>query len=187
MAYQGFGQGLDEDAQGLRYMAERVPEMLLAVSCSKNFGLYRERVGILMCIAATHEQASAVQSHLLSIVRGIYSMPPDHGAAIVAEVMQNVPLERQWRGELADMRARILGLRNDFVQTMAAIGDRDFSFVQRQQGMFSYLGLTEAQVAWLAKNKSIYMLPSSRASIAGLNQVNLSYVCSSISAALAQA
>lgn len=187
MAYQGFGGTLEEDAKGLQWLVAHVPEVLLAVSCSKNFGLYKERVGMVLGLCANESQKIALQSHLLSIVRGIYSMPPDHGAAIVAKILNDKALEQLWRGELDSMRGRIAELRLAFTRHMAELGHPEFTFVTEQRGMFSYLGITEPQVAWLAKNKSIYLLSSSRASIAGLTQGNLKYVCSALAEALASA
>jgi aspartate aminotransferase len=183
MAYQGFGEGLDADAYGLRYLAEHLPEVLVAASCSKNFGVYRERVGLVGLLAANSATAQAAQSHMHSISRGIYSMPPDHGAALVAEVLMEPALRIQWEAEVAEMRDRINGLRTDFSRAMQArLGTDRFAFVERQRGMFSFLGLTEEQVLRLRREHSIYMLNSSRASISGLNRVNLPYVCDSIAA-----
>ena len=181
MAYQGFGEGLDEDAFGLRLLMAQLPEVLFAVSCSKNFGLYRERVGLVGLLNHNAAGATAVMSHLTSIVRGIYSMPPDHGAELVARVLQSPELNVLWRQELVVMRERIQGLRMAFVAGMNSRGAAGrFDFIAQQRGMFSFLGLSEAQVAQLAKISSIYMLSSSRASIAGLNHANLGYVCDAV-------
>lgn len=187
MAYQGFGGTVDDDAAGLRWLAANVSELLLAVSCSKNFGLYKERVGLVLGLCAQASQQQALQSHLLSIVRGIYSMPPDHGAAIVAKILTDDALLPMWRAELDAMRGRISDLRKNFVLSMAELGHPEYAFVVEQRGMFSYLGISSPQVAWLAKNKSIYLLRSSRASIAGLTQGNLKYVCSSLAEAVVSA
>lgn len=184
MAYQGFGEGLDEDSQGLRYMAERLPELMLAVSCSKNFGVYRERTGIACFLGETPSSAKAIQTHLLSTARGIYSMPPDHGAALVAAVLSDDELRAEWQVEVQTMRKRISGLRAALSDAMAEKGHDEFQFVTEQKGMFSYLGISAEQVAWLAKNRSIYLLSSSRASISGLSQANLDYVSSAFVDAL---
>lgn len=184
MAYQGFGDGLAQDSQGLRLLVDKVPELLLAVSCSKNFGLYRERVGLVACVSSCAQAARATQSHLLSIVRGIYSMPPDHGAAIVASILGHSELRTLWSQELQAMCGRINGLRHTFAEAMAALGQPQFAFITQQKGMFSYLGISPQQVDWLAKQKSIYLLSSSRMSLAGLNHDNLSYVTESIRDAL---
>lgn len=186
IAYQGFGEGVVEDAYGLRLLAEQVPEVLFAASCSKNFGLYRERVGSVGLVAASSASATAVHSHLLAIVRGIYSMPPDHGAALVAGVLEDPELSRLWHSELADMRGRIQSLRQQFSAQMAQrLGDDAFGFVRDQRGMFSFLGLSEEQVSLLARDYSIYLLSSSRASIAGLNHRNIDYVCDAVKAVYA--
>lgn len=180
MAYQGFGEGLDEDAAGLRYMAGALPELILAVSCSKNFGLYRERVGMVAVLCPSSITAQAAKTHMLSIVRGIYSMPPDHGAAIVAQLLSDKVLTNSWQDELNVMRGRIQQLRSKFGVIMTELGLPEFQFVANQRGMFSYLGISQPQVAWLAEKKSIYLLGSSRASIAGLSYDNLEYVCHSL-------
>lgn len=181
MAYQGFAAGLQEDAYGLRLLAARLPEVVVAASCSKNFGLYRERVGFVGVISATSTVSTAIQSHILAIVRGIYSMPPDHGASIVARILGDAPLSELWVEELTEMRNRINGLRHMFCSEMRARTDsRRFDFVQRQKGMFSYLGLSESQVLSLREEYGIYLLSSSRASIAGLSPNNVHYVCDAI-------
>ncbi len=181
IAYQGFGENLDEDAYGLRYLAENLPEVIVAASCSKNFGLYRERVGIAGVVGHNAENAAALKSHLMSIARGIYSMPPAHGALLVGEVLGDAQLKSQWLDEVTAMRERIHGLRSDFSREMKHRGTGDrFDFVSRQRGMFSFLGLTESQVARLQHEFSVYMVGSSRASIAGLNSANMGYVCDAI-------
>jgi aspartate aminotransferase len=183
MAYQGFGEGVEADAYGLRYLVEHLPEVVVAASCSKNFGVYRERVGLVGLLAANAEVARAAMSHMQTIVRGIYSMPPDHGAAVVAEVLTDAALRERWEVEVAQMRNRINGLRAEFSSAMKARLGRDrFEFVERQRGMFSFLGLSEVQVLRLRGEYGIYMLNSSRASIAGLNRQNLAYVCDAVAA-----
>jgi aspartate aminotransferase len=181
MAYQGFADDLDADAYGLRYLVDHLPEVVVAASCSKNFGVYRDRVGLVGLLAANPGAAQAAMSHMLSLVRGIYSMPPDHGAALVAEVLTDPQLRQRWEGEVAEMRGRINGLRDTFSAAMRTrLESNRFDFVKRQKGMFSFLGLTEAQVLRLRNEYAIYMLNSSRASIAGFNSSNLDYVCDAI-------
>jgi aspartate aminotransferase len=182
MAYQGFGEGLDADTAGLRHLFAQLPQALLVVSCSKNFGLYRERVGLLAVLCDTPQRAGIVKSHLLALVRSIYSMPPDHGAAIVATLLSSTPLRALWESEVTAMRERIQSLRHAFAREMAARACPGFEFVARQRGMFSYLGLSAAQVDWLARTSAIYLLSSSRASIAGLSAANLGYVCDAMAA-----
>ncbi|MFZ5654029.1 MAG: aromatic amino acid transaminase [Pseudomonadota bacterium] len=177
LAYQGLGDGLEADAAGLRLLAARVPQMLVASSCSKNFGLYRERVGSLSVIGDTAQQAEIAVSHVNNIVRGIYSMPPSHGGAIVAEILSDPALATQWRAELDGMRERINGLRRLLHERLSRRGvGRDFAFIERERGMFSFLGLSEAQVARLIAEFGIYMVNSSRINVAGINQANVDCV-----------
>lgn len=181
MAYQGFGEGLNEDAYGLRLLVDTLPEVLVAASCSKNFGVYRERVGAVAVLGRNAESAAAIKSHLLSIVRGIYSMPPAHGAMLVAEVLGDAALKQQWLDELAQMRQRIKSLREAFVREMNQRGANGrFDFVSRQSGMFSFLGLNESQVMRLRQESSVYLVGVGRASIAGLNSANMDYVCDAV-------
>ncbi len=188
MAYQGFGRGLDEDAYGLRIIADQLPETLFSLSCSKNFGLYRERVGAAGVICNNTRAAQVVQSHMAAIARGIWSMPPDHGAAIVAHILAETRLMAAWQGELQSMRDGITALRRSFSGNMRQLlSDGRFDFIQEQSGMFSCLGISPAQVHQLAKEYGVYMLDSSRANIAGLNDGNLPYVCQSLAELLAHA
>ena len=185
MAYQGFGDGLDEDAFGLRLMAAHVDEMIVCSSCSKNFGLYRERIGACSIIAASALQADIAFSVLLADIRCIYSMPPAHGAAIVETILSSDVLYQQWLVELKTMRDRINGNRQLLVDKLKAQGvTRDFSFITRQKGMFSFLGITPEQVAQLQKDYSIYMVDSSRISIAGIAHSNVDYLAESIAKVL---
>ena len=185
MAYQGFGAGLDEDAKGLRYLADNVDEMLLCSSCSKNFGLYRERIGAVSIIAADSSVAEVARVNLLSVVRSIYSMPPAHGAIIVANILDSNELTALWHEELAEMRNRINSYRQLIIDKLAAEGvAQDFSFITRQHGMFSFLGINKAQIDRLRSEFSIYMVGSSRVSIAGLNHSNIDYFAKSVATVL---
>ena len=185
MAYQGFGQGLDEDAYGLRLMAESVNEMVVCSSCSKNFGLYRERIGGCTIIGESSLQADIAYSVVLAVVRVIYSMPPAHGAAIVETILSSDELRNEWYGELAEMRNRINGNRQLIVDKLIENGvTRDFSFITRQAGMFSFLGITPEQVQQLQDEYSIYMVGSSRMSIAGIANSNVDYLAQSIAKVL---
>ena len=185
MAYQGFGQGLDEDAYGLRLMAETVNEMIVCSSCSKNFGLYRERIGGFTIIGESSLQVDIANSVLLSVVRVIYSMPPAHGAALVETILSSEELRNQWYSELAEMRNRINGNRQLLVDKLIENGvTRDFSFITRQAGMFSFLGITPEQVQQLQDEYSIYMVDSSRISIAGISNSNVDYLAQSIAKVL---
>lgn len=185
MAYQGFGQGLDEDAYGLRLMAESVKEMVVCSSCSKNFGLYRERIGACTVIGATSLQADIAYSVVLAVVRVIYSMPPAHGAALVETILTSDELRAEWYIELAEMRNRINGNRQLIVDKLVENGvTRDFSFITKQAGMFSFLGITPEQVQKLQDEYSIYMVGSSRMSIAGIANSNVDYLAQSIAKVL---
>jgi aspartate aminotransferase len=181
MAYQGFGQGLSEDAYGLRLMAESVKEMIVCSSCSKNFGLYRERIGACTVIGETSLQADIAYSVVLGVVRVIYSMPPAHGAALVETILTSDELRNEWYIELAQMRNRINGNRQLIVEKLIENGvTRDFSFIKQQAGMFSFLGITPEQVQQLQDEYSIYMVDSSRMSIAGIANSNVDYLAQSI-------
>jgi aspartate aminotransferase len=185
MAYQGFGQGLDEDAYGLRLMADTVDEMILCSSCSKNFGLYRERIGACSIIGKSASSADIIGSVLLPVVRVNYSMPPAHGAAIVETILSSAELTSQWHSELEDMRDRISGMRQLLVDKLVANGvTRDFSFITRQNGMFSFLGIDKNQVQRLQDEFSIYLVGSSRISVAAIAPDNVDYLAQSIAKVL---
>jgi aspartate aminotransferase len=185
MAYQGFGTGLEEDAYGLRLMADVVDRMIICGSCSKNFGLYRERIGACSVISATANESQIVASILPAIVRVNYSMPPAHGAAIVETILNSSELTQQWHVELAEMRNRINGMRQLLVDKLIANGvTQDFSFITRQNGMFSFLGINKDQVQRLQTESSIYIVGSSRISIAGISPSNVDYLAQSIAKVL---
>ncbi|ASK69320.1 aromatic amino acid aminotransferase [Shewanella bicestrii] len=185
MAYQGFGDGVDIDAYGVRKMAAAVDNMILCNSCSKNFGLYRERIGSCSVVAKDANTANIAQSVLLYVVRCLYSMPPAHGAAIVETILGSAELKQEWLDELKVMRDRINGNRAILVEKLKTNGvDRDFSFIARQKGMFSFLGVNPEQVARLQKEFSIYMVGSSRISIAGISEDNVDYLAKSIAKVL---
>lgn len=185
MAYQGFGSGLDDDAKGLRHLADNVEEMILCSSCSKNFGLYRERIGAVSIVATDSKVAEVARVNLLSVVRSIYSMPPAHGAIIVANILNSNELTALWHQELAEMRNRINSYRQLIIDKLASEGvTQDFSFITRQHGMFSFLGINKAQIDRLRSEFSIYMVGSSRVSIAGLNHSNIDYFAKSVATVL---
>jgi len=185
LAYQGLSEGIDEDAYGVRIMAEHVPELIVVSSCSKNLGLYRERVGTVSVVAADPAGRAAVLSNLANVARGLYSMPPDHGAAIVDRVLNDAELRALWVTEVAEMRDRINGLRRLFASKLKERGiKRDFSFIERERGMFSFLGISRTQVVRLREEFHVYMIESSRLNIAGLNSSNIDYVADSIAAVL---
>lgn len=185
LAYQGLGDGLNEDAYGLRLLASTLPEVLIASSFSKNFGLYRERTGAVMVVAETAASAEAANSQVLATAREMYSVPPAHGAALVAMILDDEALRTEWDAELTLMRNRINGLRAQLVSKLKAKGvSRDFSFIQNEKGMFSFLGLNPEQVKRLINEFSIYLVGSSRINVAGLNKANLDYTVNAIAAVL---
>ena len=185
MAYQGFGEGVDEDAYGVRKMAATVNNMILCSSCSKNFGLYRERIGACSIIGKDAAASDVAFSVLLYVVRCIYSMPPAHGAAIVETILGSNELKQEWLDELTVMRDRINGNRAMLVNKLKEIGvTRNFDFITEQKGMFSFLGITPEQVAQLQSEYSVYMVDSSRISIAGIGTGNVDYLAKSIAKVL---
>lgn len=186
LAYQGFGDDLDTDAVGLRILAGRVPELLLAVSCSKNFGLYRERTGALAVITANAAARSATATHQARLARRMYSMPPDHGAAIVARLLADPGLRAQWQEEVGSMVARMKALRALLASRLAARRpDLDFGWLTRQRGMFSLLGLTEAGIARLRDEDHVYVPPDGRMNVAGISDTNVDYVADAVARLLA--
>jgi len=185
MAYQGLGGGVAEDAYGIRLFCSELPEVTVAVSCSKNFGLYRERTGALHVVTDSKAAADAVLTQLVRIARSIYSMPPDHGAAIVQEILDNTGLRESWAEEVGAMRNRIQGLRHEAVrQLKQACPQRDFSFIATQRGMFSYLGVTVEQVRELQSRHHVYMTDDSRINVAGLRRENLEYFAQAVAKVL---
>jgi aspartate aminotransferase len=186
LAYQGLGEGADADAFGPRLFCEELPEVLCAVSCSKNFGLYRERTGLLHLIGSSTAAADAALSQLVRIARGIWSMPPDHGAAIVHAILSDESLRRQWAEELEAMRRRIADLRLEVVQQLRVhCPQRDFGFIAGQRGMFSFFGIDTAQVHALRERHHVYMTDDSRMNIAGLRRENLEYFVRAVAEVLA--
>ena len=170
IAYQGFGDGLDADAEGVRLLAGRLPEMVLAASCSKNFGVYRERTGVLMTVAKNGADRDSAQATLAFLNRQNYSFPPDHGARVVQMILDDADLRADWREELEDVRLGMLDLRQQLAAELRKRTNSDrFDFVERHRGMFSRLGCTPDQVMALRKDHGIYMVGDSRINIAGLN------------------
>jgi aspartate aminotransferase len=185
IAYQGLGDGLEADAYGVRLMAERLPEVIVAVSCSKNFGLYRERTGATFVISPTAERTGNAMGQLRKIARGMYSMPPDHGAELVALVWEDATLRQQWMEELEAMRVRVEELRGLLVRGLKALrGDVDYSFVQRQKGMFSLLPLNTTQIQRLRDEHHIYMPGDGRINVAGISRRNVEYVAQALAAVI---
>lgn len=180
-AYQGLAEGIREDATGALTLCRPGRELLIANSFSKNFGLYNERVGALTVVTASQEAAEATFSHVKRCIRANYSNPPAHGAAIVTTVLNDPQLCAEWEAEVEAMRDRINYMRHLFVETLAAKGvQRDFTFIKRQRGMFSYSGLTPEQVDLLREKHAIYMIRSGRINVAGMTADNMDALCEAI-------
>ncbi|MAX24506.1 MAG: aromatic amino acid aminotransferase [Phycisphaeraceae bacterium] len=184
-AYQGFGLGLEEDAQGLLALAKPGREMIICSSFSKNFGLYNERTGALTFVGKDADTTAKVMSQAKKLIRANYSNPPAHGGAIVSTILADAELTTLWKKELADMRDRINGMRELFVETLKAKGvTRDFEFIKQQLGMFSFSGLNKDQVNTLKTEHGVYIVRSGRISVAGMTPSNMDYLCESIAAVL---
>jgi aromatic-amino-acid transaminase len=180
-AYQGFAKGIEEDAQGLRIFAKYNKELLVANSFSKNFGLYNERVGGITLVAEDSDIADAAFSQIKAGIRSNYSNPPAHGAAIVTTILEDAELYAQWNIEVADMRVRIQEMRDLFVATLKEKGvEGDYSFISRQNGMFSFSGLTVDQVTRLKDEFAVYIVGSGRISVAGMTKDNMQPLCDAI-------
>lgn len=180
-AYQGFANGLAEDAVGLLELARPGAELLVANSYSKNFGLYAERAGALTVVAKDAQGAETMLSHVKQAIRANFSNPPVHGGAIVSTILNDPALRREWEGEVAEMRDRINAMRHLFVETLNEKGvRRDFSFIARQRGMFSFSGLTPEQVKALRDQYAIYIVGSGRISVAGMTSDSMDYLCAAI-------
>lgn len=183
LAYQGFGDDLATDVAGVRLVAEKLPEVLIATSYSKNLGLYRERVGALIVIGENEGRADAMLSHILQIARSIYSMPPDHGAAIAACIFADPRLHESWITELAAMRSRIRDMRMMLADHLRTVtGNDSFDFIRVQRGMFSLLGVSAEVVDRLRERHQIYMTSDSRMNLAGIMPHNVAYVAEAIAA-----
>lgn len=184
-AYQGYGDGLIEDRAGVLALAAVCPEFLVASSFSKNFGLYQDRTGALTVVAGTSSAAQAAFSQVEIAIRVNYSNPPAHGGLVVARILSDAALRAQWMGELTAMREHIAALRTKFVAALGQHGvPGDFSFIQRQKGMFSFSGLSDAQVKFLKEKKSIYIVGGGRINVAGITSKNMEYLCVSIREAM---
>ena len=185
MAYQGFAEDLDMDAFSVRHLADKVPEMIVSTSCSKNFGLYRERVGTMSFLGADKGTRDVLASQAGSLARTLYSMPPDHGAAVVSEILHDDELRAAWHVELEAMRHRLREMRallHGALQDKAP--DHDFSHLVRATGMFCFLGLSAGQVGRLKQDFGVYMVDSSRINVAGITPGNVDHLATSIAAVL---
>ena len=185
MAYQGFAEDLDTDAFSVRHLAGKVPEMIVSTSCSKNFGLYRERVGTMSFLAADATTRGVIASQAGSLARTLYSMPPDHGAAIVSEILHDDELRAAWHVELDEMRSRLREMRALLHSALQEkVPSHDFSHLVRATGMFCFLGVSAEQVGRLKKDFGVYMVDSSRINVAGITPGNVEHLASSIAAVL---
>lgn len=185
IAYQGLADGVDEDVAGVRHLLAAVPEAVIATSCSKNFGLYRERVGAVYFLTATAAQAEAVQTQAMAAARQIWSMPPAHGAAVVAHILGDATLRSDWLEELADVRGRINAMRVLLAERLAGnAAGIDFDFIRRQKGMFSYFGITPDQVQRLREEYAVYMMESTRINLAGVTPANIDALAAAVHAVL---
>ncbi|MGU9852923.1 amino acid aminotransferase [Pseudomonas koreensis] len=180
-AYQGFGDGLEQDAWSTRLFAAEVPELLITSSCSKNFGLYRDRTGALIVCAKTADKLTDIRSQLANIARNLWSTPPDHGAAVVATILADPELKARWADEVEAMRLRIAQLRSGLVEALEPHGLRErFAHIGVQRGMFSYTGLSPEQVKQLREQHSVYMVSSGRANVAGIDATRLALLAQAI-------
>ena len=178
LAYQGFGDGLEADARATRAIAARFPEVLIAASCSKNFGIYRERTGVLIALGG---DPAVTQGNLAFLNRQNYSFPPDHGARLVTMILADDALRSDWMAELEEVRLNMLALRQALADALRRATNSDrFDFVAHHRGMFSRLGLTEAQVTRLRVENAIYMVGDSRINIAGLNAASIPVLAAAI-------
>lgn len=188
-AYQGFADGLEEDAAGLRAVLGICDEMLICSSYSKNFGLYRERVGALTVVGASAEQTAIVQSQVKVAVRRNYSSPPAHGGLVVEHILDDASLTKQWIEELAQMRGRINAMRSALKQGLdkrgVRLSARGNGFIESQRGMFTMSGLTKDQVGKLKADHAIYIVGSGRINVAGIDASNLDKLCDAIAAVVA--
>lgn len=183
IAYQGFGDGLDEDAYGTRLLASRCPEMLISASCSKNFGIYRERCGLVMAISSDADRNVLTQGMLSSLNRLNFSFPPDHGARLVTMVLTDPELKADWMAELEEVRLGMLALRKQLADALQKeTNSNRFGFIAEHRGMFSRLGLSEEQVIRLREEHAIYMIGDSRFNVAGLNENTVPVIAKAIAA-----
>ncbi|HDL9483626.1 TPA: aspartate/tyrosine/aromatic aminotransferase [Vibrio cholerae] len=181
IAYQGFGYGLEQDAQGLRYMAERMEEMLITTSCSKNFGLYRERTGAAIVIGKNQQEVTNARGKMLTLARSTYTMPPDHGAALVKTVLRDEQLTAIWKEELSEMQQRLLTLRKNLCNELRnQHNTRQFDFIESHRGMFTVLGFSAEQMGRLREEFAIYGVADGRINIAGLTEKDIPYVANAI-------
>lgn len=181
VAYQGFGDDLEQDVAGLRHMASNVEEMLITASCSKNFGLYRERTGAAIVVGRNSQEAANAKGKLLNLARSTYTMPPDHGAALVKTVLTDSVLTQTWRNELTEMQQRLVQLRSGLCEQLRlSHGNNEFDFIEKHKGMFSVIGFTAQQMSYLREQYGVYGVGDGRINIAGLSEQHLPFVAKAI-------
>ncbi|MCZ2721326.1 aspartate/tyrosine/aromatic aminotransferase [Marinomonas sp. 15G1-11] len=181
MAYQGFGDGMEADAKGFRYLAERVESYVLTGSCSKNFGLYRERTGIAVIAAKTLAQSNRIKTRILEAARSSYTMPPDHGAELVNIILNDETLKVNWLNEVEQMRLRVDHLRNRLATVLREkSGHSHYDFIAQHKGMFSVLGISPLEAQTLSEKYSIYLVGSGRINIAGMQENHIDYIAESL-------
>jgi aspartate aminotransferase len=186
MAYQGFGDGMEEDAAGFRYLAERVPSYLVASSCSKNFGLYRERTGLAVIASDTLQQSECIKSRIMECARSSYTMPPDHGASIVRIILEDQALKEFWLTEVTQMRQRIQGVRSSLVDAMQIqTGTHQFDFIAQHKGMFSVIDASADQVTRLREQFGVYLVDGGRINLAGLKESDVPFLAGALSEVMA--
>jgi aspartate/tyrosine/aromatic aminotransferase len=184
-AYQGFGRGVEEDAYAVRAFASAGLELVITSSFSKNFGLYRERVGALTVVTGSSKEVSAVLSRVKLTIRANYSNPPAHGAKVVELVFSEAELRKLWEQEVVEMRDRIHEMRRLFVETLKKYGvKRNFDFLMDQQGMFSFSGIGKEEVIRLRERYGIYLVENGRINVAAMTRARMDYICQSIAGVL---
>jgi aspartate aminotransferase len=184
IAYQGLGDGLEQDAKGMQLLADSVEEMVISTSCSKNFGLYRERTGAAIIISHSAEQAMNARGKMCELARGSYSMPPAHGSAIVKTILNDETLNQQWRSELNEMNARVNGLRSSLVEEFRNVTQTNrFDYFGQHKGMFSLTGISNDVIAKLKSEYGIYIVGGGRINIAGLKQREVKTLVNAVVAA----
>jgi len=185
IAYMGFERGIEEDTLAVRLFSEKCPEVIVVSSCSKNFAVYRERAGAISIVCENDQKAADVQTVINSLTRKNYSMPPTHGPAIIDIILHSDELTKLWESEVTTMRNRINSLRKTLSEKIIASGiSKDFSFLQRQSGMFSFLGLSVEQVHRLKNEFAIYTVDSARINVASFNDGNIEYFIDALSKVL---
>ncbi|MBD1576514.1 MULTISPECIES: amino acid aminotransferase [Vibrio] len=181
IAYQGFGDGLEQDVAGVKFMADNVEEMLITASCSKNFGLYRERTGAAIVVGKNQQHTDNAKGKLMTLARSTYTMPPDHGADLVATVLTDADLTHTWKQELVVMQQRLVGLRTALCQELNTTHNMDqFDFIKSHKGMFTVLGFSSQQMLQLREDYGIYGVGDGRINIAGLQEKDIEYVANAI-------